>query len=682
MRFSFSLIQKLAPGKYDRKTLIEEISLHAFEVVSSSFEADGIEIAVPPNRYSDAASHLGVARETAILFNVKLEDPTAAKITLNSGRGVPRVSIQDKNLCRRYLAAYVENVKIGPSPTWLKKVLETCGLRSVNNVVDIMNYVMLETGQPLHAFDADKISGGIIVRRADKGEKIETIDPIRSRSPQGDRSHSPEARAASNGVDNQKFVLDENILIIADSKKPLAIAGIKGGKSGEIIPGTKRIVIESANFDGANVYQASRALGLQTDASIRFSHNLSPELAAVGMLRALVLLKELASAKIYKPVDIYSRKQPKKVMRLDIARINRLVGADYKEKDAVNILRKLGFQKRGNNLEAPLLRTDIDDLEDVAEEIARFKGYDNLKPQPPKVVLGAAQEEEFVLLKDRVRSFLISAGFNEMYNYSLVGENDVAMAPAVVFGDSAAAVRLANPMSRQFSVLRDSLASGLLKNIKDNLRFFETARIFEIGKIFSETGNEVKETTALGVALSTGNAVLELKGLIDALFQQLGVVDYFFPPLNEKNKFLSLGASLRIETGDHRILGYLGSLEKMTGAMLEVDLGKLLSVVKEEKEFEALPKFPSIMRDISILVNNDIAAGDILSLIQQVSPQWVQDVDLIDWYQDEKLGDNKKSLTFRIVFQAEDRTLTDAEADREIAAINQVITEKFNAELR
>ncbi|MDO8430233.1 MAG: phenylalanine--tRNA ligase subunit beta [bacterium] len=665
MKFSFSLIKKLAPGKYTKSELVEKFNLHLFETVDLG--GDALEIVVSPNRFSDAASHLGIAMETAAIFGTKLSDPNSGELKFNSkSPGVFRVNIQDKKLSRRYLAGYVSEVKIASSPIWLKEILETCGLRSINNVVDIMNYVMLKTGQPMHAFDADKVSGGIVVRKAKKGEKIDTID-------------------------NQTFSLDKEMLVIADAKKNLAIAGIKGGKNSEIDSNTKRILVESANFDSASIYDTSKKLGLRTDASVRFSHNLSPELAELGIKTALDLLQKFAGGKIHPYIDVYPKKQSKKLLRLDIDKMASLIGKDLKEKEVVNLLSQLGFsakggfasggKKQGKNIEVPALRTDINDSEDLAEEVARLIGYNNLIAKPPAVALGFAAEEELILLKDRIRNFLAGAGFSEVYNYSLISKEDLALGPVKIFG-SGDGVLLANPMSRQLAVLRDSLSPGLLKNLKDNLRFFEEVRIFEIGNVFSQSKTGTDEKTLLGIALASKNAVLELKGLLDILLEKLGLVDYFLPDLNYDNKLLKTGESLRIETGDHKVLGYMGSVHGVKGAILELDLGKLLKLVDEEKEYEPLSKFPSVMRDISILADNQIRVGEILAMIQRISLKLVEDVDLIDWYQDEKLGDNKKSLTFRIVFRAEDRTLTDQEVDREMAAINQILINKFDVELR
>lgn len=665
MRFSFNLIKKLAPGKYDVKTLAEELNLKSFETAYLGGEV--LEVSLSPNRFSDAASHLGIAREASVIFDCKLDDPTAKPIKFNSGKS-PVVKVQDPKLCPRYLAAYAENIKVGPSPKWLKDVLEECGIRSINNVVDIMNYVMLEIGQPLHAFDAEKLNGGITVRKAKKGEKI----ALRQAQDNAEPSRSIETI----------LNLNSDVLVIADSKQPQAIAGIKGGKLSEISLGTKKILIEAANFNGANIYKSSKKLGLRTDASVRFMHDLSPELAALGMNRALELLQGLASAKVSKPADIYPKKQSKKLLKLDVSKINQLIGFDFKEKDLEKLFLKLGFSKERGLWVVPALRSDIEGIEDLAEEAARFADYNKLPAKAPAIALSAAEEEEQILLKDKIRNFLKGAGFSEVYNYSFISEPESGLAPKAVFGlDKAAAI--ANPISSQLGWLRDSLAPGLSRNLKDNLRFSENIRIFEIGKIFGAHKEQIQEKLILGIGLIGKDGLLELKGLADGFLSQLGLTDYLMPDLNLPSKLLNSPEALRIETDEHQVLGYFGTLQNMkNGAVLEIDLEKLLKEVDEEREFEPLPKYPAIVRDISILISASVRVAEILNLLYAVNVKLVEDVDLIDFYEDSKLGKDKKSLTFRIVFRSDDRTLTDAEADREMAIINQVVAEKFNAELR
>lgn len=655
MKFSFTLIKKFAPGKYSREELLEKLNRHSFEAVDVG--GDILEISVTANRFSDASSHIGIAREAAIIMNVPFKDPVESALKFShKDKGVFRVNVKNKKSCPRYLAASVYDVKIGPSPVWLKESLEACGMRSINNVVDIMNYVMLEVGQPLHAFDADKVKGGLVIRNAKQGESIETID-------------------------NQKFTLGKDILVIADADKPLAIAGIKGGKASEVTMSSKSLLIESANFRSTEIYTSSRKLGLKTDASVRFSHTLSPELAARGMKRALMLLQEVAGAKIHMPVDIYPKKQTREVIALDLEKISAIVGANFKRAEVEKLLVKLGFVMRGKKVEVPLLRMDIQDIEDVAEEIVRFKGYANLIAQPPHIALGVASEEELVILKDQMRNFLVSVGYSEVYNYSLVSESDCNRSPAIIRRADGKAVHLANPMSAQLAVMRDSLSSGLVKNLKDNRRFYDEVRVFEIGHVFQEVKNGIEEKTVLGVALAAKNGLLDMKGVADMLLSRLGITDYLLAPMENAGSYLKPAETLRIEV-DGVAVGYLGSLSGVAGALLELDLNMLLNEVDAEMEYAPLAKYPAVTRDLSLLIDQEIRVGNMMDFIQQVDMKLIENVDLVDWYEDEKLGDNKKSLTFRIVFRSDERTLTDAEVDRDMSAINKSVIEKFNAELR
>lgn len=684
MKFSFSLIKKFAPGKYSKADLVEGLNTYSFEAVDLGGDILEVPNTSIARRFSSAASHLGIAREASAIFSTKFIDPTLKSPKFDfKDKGIFKVNIKEKILCPRYSATYVADVKVGPSPEWLKDALETSGLRSINNVVDIMNYVMLEVGQPLHAFDADKVVGGIIVRRAKNEEEIETID-------------------------GNKFKLPQDILVIADEDHPLAIAGIKGGKYSEVSLKTTRLLVESANFEGVGIYKSSLKLNLRTDASIAFSHNLSPELVGLGMDRALVLLKEICGAKIYKTEDVYPKKQPKRAIKLDLPKIERIIGIKIKRSEAVDILSKLDFKISKNLIIAPAIRNDIEIIEDIAEEIVRFKNFNKLPAVPPRVDLGIGAEDSTVIIRDKIRKYLCAAGYSEVYNYSFISKTRTGLAPAEVLGIKSPA-SLANPLSVDFAYLRNSLAPYLEKNLNDNIRFYDEVRIFEIGRIFGDASEQkaephtelrsgtgevskILEKPVLGIAIygknppsqGSGRAsgFLELKGIIDGLFGSLGLADWFMPDLNFECDLLEGNSAVRIEMGDHSVLGYIGVLKSSgKGAVLELDLERLVKAVVEEKEYEPISKFPSIDRDISLLVAGSVRVGDILEIIQSVDPEHVNDVDLMDFYEDEKFG-GKKSLTFRIVFQAEDRTLTDAEVDREIQKIIKVLMERAGAELR
>lgn len=666
MKFSYHLLKQLAPVIKSKSQLIEALNTYSFEAEYAG--GDTIEVSISPNRFSDAASHWGLASEVGAIFGVrpkisiydlKFQKPTKKEAGLFS------VSIKDKNLCQRYGAQYFENIKVKESPAWLKKILKDCGLRPINNVVDIMNYVMLETGQPLHAFDYDKLADiadprEIIIRRAKAGEKIKTLD-------EGD------------------YELNKDILVIADARGPLAIAGIKGGKRAEVDKNTKRIIVEAANFDSVAIYKTAKLLNLVTDASIRFSHNLSPFLVRVGLARAAELLRE-SGAKVGGWFDIYQEEPSKKIIGFDLDRFNDFVGAQISASQAATFLKNLGFvikNKKGNHLEveAPLIRQDVDSFEDLAEEVVRLYGYNNLKLAHPTIALKASETEDIIKFKDGVRKNLIGLGLTEVMNYSFVSKEDISL------GDfwSSKELEVANPISGEFQYLRTSLASGLLKNVNQNLKFFDSIKIFEIGKVFNKSKSGIAENWRLGIILGSKDkeTVFELKGIISQLLEKVGLVDYFTRDIGKKVRYLEDNGALRVES-DHSVLGYLGKAKEFKGniSMAEIDLDKLLLLVEGELEFKPIPKYPAINRDISLLASSVTRVGDLLEAIELAPVKYVQDVDLIDEYVSEELGDDRQSLTFRIVFRADDHTLTDTEADTELLKIINILKQKFSVDIR
>ncbi len=710
MKFSFSLLKKLVPAVKSKKDLIEKLNFHFFEAEDSG--GNVLDVSIPSNRFSDAASHWGIAKEISAILNTKINIWTSdvPSIDVNvrtSDVQKFKIEIQDKNFCPRYTAQYFENIKVVPSPKWMQKILIDCGLRPINNVVDIMNYAMLETGQPLHAFDYDKIEGEnpkskirnpkqtpnpkfqipkIVIRRAKKGEKITTLE-------------------------NKTYQLDENVLVIADIKEPLAIAGIKGGKLAEVDKNTGRIVVESANFNGVNIYKASKTLKLSTDASLRFSHNISPELTIIGINRVAQLLKEITGAKIGPIIDVNFTKPRKKIIKFDVGRFNKFIGVDLNSKTCQKYLECLGFKITKNLVEVPLLRDDIESFEDLAEEVIRLYGYNRLKSLPPHIHLHPSGFEDQIILKSKIKKVLIGFGLNEVYNYSFIGEDDLKLGSAW----KAETIELENPVSSQFKYLRPSLAAGLLKNINSNFRFFDEVRIFEIGNIFfkNEQG-KFNEKSTLGIALASktkkGEVFFELKGIIEELFKKIGLVSYLMPELSPPYSFLISGEALKIES-DGEIIGYFGKankelLDANEGVVAEIDLNALLKLVEEEHEYLPLPKYPSVMRDISILVEPSVRVGEIMQAIQSVDFRYVEDVDLIDEYEfveaDErglktrinadKINVNqcthqrksavRRSLTFRIIFQAQDRTLTDKEVNQEMEKITKMLKNKFRVIIR
>lgn len=666
MKFSYTLIKKLLPRVPVKKDLAEALNSHSFEV--EGVEGDVLDINLPPNRYSDCASHIGIAREAAAIFGLKFDSPVKKIVNPPTDQGFLSVEIQSPKLCPRYVGRYFEIKKMDVSPVWLTNSLKSCGLKPINYVVDLMNYVMLETGQPLHAFDFDKIesvssriknqkSKLIEVRLANKDEKIETLD-------------------------GQHFALDSKTLVIADAKRPLAIAGVKGGAYAGVTKKTKHIVVEAANFDSVNIFKTSKRLRLSTDASLRFSHDISPELAGIGMDRVTELLKKSGAA-LLDSAHVYPRPAKDEVIPFDVQKYARLSGGSVSLEKAKRQFGRLGFQiekpvkqgDRGFLVRIPAWRNDIQNFEDLVEEIARLEGYEKLKPQPPVVSLLPAEEDHVFAFSEKARRSLLGMGASEVYNYSFVSEKDAE--EKSFFGWNS--VPLQNPISRDFTHLRASLKTHIVKNIHDNSRFADRIKIFEVGKVFGEANGKTTERLFVGIALAEkkNRAVpLELKGVVDEFLMGVGLLDYL---LNE------VDGMLRIEIGN-KVLGYLTPLHHLekqwVGAFCEIDCEKLSGFLEGEKEFEPLSKYPSIMRDISVLLSQTVRIGPLLESIQKTSPRLIENVDLIDEYVDESSFGGRQSLTFRIVFQAKDRTLTDQEVDKEIAKIIVALKKEFKVEVR
>lgn len=665
MKFSYSLLKQLLPELKNKAQVIDALSMHAFEAE----EAPGntIEISLPPNRYSDAVSHVGIARELSAIFNLKIDKRGIKALPYNAPHAKPKkapklfsVTIKEKKLCTRYAAEYFENIKIAPSPKWMQDALMESGLRPINNVVDSMNYVMLETGQPLHAFDYDKLAkngkANLVIRRAERGESLISIDGV-------------------------KYGLAPEMLVIADKEYPLVIAGIKGGTGCEVTEKTKRIIVEAANFDFVSILKTSRKLGLATDASQRFSHNLSPALVELGLNRAEDALVKLAGAKSGERFDSLTKPLPKKLVKFDVAGCNKLIGITLTEKEAGVYLQKLGFKNIKKDLwEVPATRNDIETQEDMTEEIVRLYGYAKVRPMAPKALLTPPETNDAVVLRESIRNILVGFGFNEVYNHTFIAKDDI-IENRVAREKS---ISLMNPTSAEFEYLRPLLLPALLKNVEANARYFDRIRLFEIGNVFlnaSSVVNEVNEVTHLGLVISEkGSGVFfELKGIVTHLLKSIGLSEFYMKEATSKDNSFFVGGYLGLKSGDTHF-GYLG-VSREGVSIAEFDLNALLPLVEGEHEFIPLQKYPTVMRDISMFVSTDVRIGELMQAMQEVNLKLISDVDLVDEYVDETWA-NLQSITLRIMFEAKDRTLTSEEVDREMRKITELLQTQFSAKLR
>lgn len=617
-----------------------------------------LDIDVRPNRSADCFSHIGVAREIAAITNFKLLEPVSEieEDKELKAKDFIKVEIKNPSDCRRYTSRVIAGVKVGPSPQHIRKMLKVCGLRPINNIVDIANYVMLETGQPLHAFDGDKLEGKkIVIRFAKKGEKITTLD-------------------------GEKYDLDNEILVISDAEKPVAIAGIKGGKAPEIDEKTNIVVLESANFNPKTIRQSSKSIDLKTDASLRFEHGVDPNLTEIAINRAAFLIQKIAKGRVLQgKIDIYPKRVLPLKIKLDLDYVNNLLGVSIPEKEVKNILERLGFKVSGSkvlNVEVPTRRLDVLTQEDLIEDIGRVFGYQKIPTVFPLASLIPPKRNLNIFWEDKAKDILKEIGFNEVYNYSFISEKE---AEFLNYGKGELA-EVENPLSSDYQYLRPSLIPNLLKNIADNQKNFQEIKIFEAGKIFKQSATKKylqKPSEKIMLAgILTGDAFYEAKGVVDSLLNKLGISDIWYneynpTPEESKSCLWHLKKCAEVKVGREEI-GFLGEVSSgVSGsfkvekkvAVFDLDFGRLLNLASEESEYRPVSRFPAAVRDIAVLLPRLAKVEEVLRKIQRGGGALVKDVDLFDIYEGEAIEDGKKNLAFHIIFQSEDKTLSSQEID-------------------
>ncbi len=641
MKFSYQLLRQLVPAIKSVDQIVDALTMHAFEV--DSIDGDTIDIKLLPNRYSDAGSHWGMAREIAAILGTKASIPKVNNPKSATLGGVALAVEIPKESCTRIMARYFDDIKIAPSPEWMQRVLISCGMRPINNLVDITNYVTLETGQPLHALDFQKMEGGKLVVRFAKDKESVTL------------------------LDGAKFVLDAETMVLADTQDPLDIAGIKGGRKAEIVADTKTILLTAANFDGPSIYRASKKYGVATDASQRFAHNISSTLIPDAIARASELLVELCGAKAGECIDAIKVRPRVVTLKFDHDQFAALTGMKMPKAKALGYLKALGFAVKGNMVTAPQARTDIERFEDLVDEIVRLVGYDALPATPPHVSLRPTAHSDIVNMKDCIRSVMTRLSFLEAYNYSFVAT------PA------ANSAQVQNPISADFAYLRTNLITHLVQNVVDNFKNADHVRFFELGHIFERDGEKITERSALGLAIGNKSVapMAECRGVVEALLKRLGIIDATFVPVGKTD--------IHVESGG-KMLGMLHAMSAQKikyAAVAQFDVAQLIAATENEREYKAIIKYPNVVRDISMVVSSATPVGVLLEAIQSASPTLIEDVDLIDYFENEqKIGRAQKSVTFRIIFQSEERTLTDSEVNVMMEKITTLLQNDFKAIIR
>ena len=640
------------------------------------------EIEVTPNR-PDHMSMLGLAWEVAAQTHVKVREPERMYTESGSNVATSRtsVTIEARDLCSRYLGGIVERVKLGPSPEWIQERLTAAGMRPINNLIDITNYVMLETGQPLHAFDLRKLGGNkIIVRRAKEGERIKTIDDV-------ERQLTPE------------------MLVIADANTPVAVAGVMGGADSEVGEGTTTILLESANFDAVNVRRTSGALNLRTEASIRFEKGLHPELAATAIRRAMKLLVDHTGGRAAKGIiDVYPSKRADTRVVVTRERIERVLGMDLSTTQVRTALTDLGFGCRWVPpdryvVRAPYWRTDVTQADDVAEELARVVGYDRLESLP----LAGAIPEPYVDpvrdLRERLRDAAAAAGLQEVITYPLTSTEILLQVQPPEALEVHPPLKVQNPLNAEQAVMRTSLRASVLQTVAANLRRERgTVAIFEAARAYLSLPGALPQERELIVGAVAGVRqghwgepttdeadFYDAKGLLEETLERVGASVGF--DATEEYALLR-GRTAAIEVNGERV-GVLGQVHPQAASQFEIDIPvylfeldveKLLPAVETTVRHQAMSRFPAVIQDLALLVDASVPAAKVTHSIS--TSALVAQATLFDVYEGPPLPEGKRSLAYAVHFQSLDKTLTDQEVADARGRIVRRLQHEVGAELR
>lgn len=611
------------------------------------------EYEITSNRV-DCYSVLGIAREAAATFGKKFVPPVV-KETGNEEKAEDyiKVIVEDQNLCSRYCARVVKNIKIGPSPKWMQRCLAANGIRPINNLVDITNYVMEEYGQPMHAYDLDKISGQqIVVRRAAENEKLVTLD-------------------------GQERTMDENVLMISDGEKAVGIAGIMGGENSMITDDVHTVLFEAACFDGPNIRLSSKRIGLRTDASGKFEKGLDPNNAQVAIDRACQLMEELGAGEVVGGmVDVYSKKKEPVRVPFEPEKINDLLGTEISREQMLAYLEKveLHYDETTNEIVAPTFRHDIFRTADIAEEVARFYGYDNIPTTLPKGEATTGKLPFKLRIEEVARDVAEYCGFSQGYCYSFESPKvfDKLQIPQ---GDMLRnAISISNPLGEDFSIMRTISLNGMLTSLATNYnRRNKNVRLYELGNVYLPKSLPLTELPEERMMFTLGmygdGDFFDMKGVIEEFFDQVGMhkkVDY--DPKAGKS-FLHPGRQALISyEGD--LLGYLGEVHPVVadtygiGTRAYVAVIDILHVVNHatfDRKYEGIAKFPAVNRDISMVVPKDIKVGQIEHMIAQRGGKILENYELFDIYEGSQIQEGYKSVAYSITFRSKEKTLEEAE---------------------
>ncbi|MBA5850888.1 phenylalanine--tRNA ligase subunit beta [Clostridium sp. cel8] len=659
--YGLMILPKDTPVGKDIKSVVDmESSIIDFEITS--------------NR-PDCLSVLGIARETAATLNKSYKNPeiTYKESNLYNVKDEIKVEIKDE-LCKRYMAKVIKNVKIEQSPSWMQKRLLEAGVRPINNIVDITNFVMLELGQPMHAYDIRDIhSKKIIVKRAEDGEKFTTLD-------------------------GEERELDNNILTIRDGETAIGLAGIMGGLDSEIKDDTKDVVFECANFDGTNIRISTQKLALRTEASSRFEKDIDPNLAEIAMDRACHLIEELGAGEIAEgTIDIYNKKVEPHYVQVNSDWINKFLGIHISKEEMADCLNRLELKTeiKDNilNVYVPTFRSDINIREDVAEEVARIYGYDKIPSTVIESVSTKGGKNKKQKLDDKVIDILIASGLNQSISYSFFSRK--AFDKICLPKDSSLrnVVVIRNPLGEDYSIMRTTSIPSMMEALSRNYsRSNESARLFEIGKVYMPNDDPNKlpdEKNILTVGMYGNVDYFDLKGIVENILTSFEVSKFSFERETENPSFHpGRTANLFVKKD---LIGTFGEIHPTVADnygvgvrcyILEINLDSLYKYVDLTKKYKPLPKFPAVSRDISIVVDKDTLVQDVESIIKKYGGNMLESIKLFDVYTGKQIEKGKKSIAYSINYRLENKTLTDNQVNKVHNKILRALENKLGAKLR
>lgn len=662
------------------KSLEKDLGKDIVEVLGLREEV--IDFEITPNR-PDCLSIEGLGRETAVSLNKPFKNPRKNIDEMN----VPnkdeieglKVDISAPDLCYRYIARVVKNVKIGPSPEWMRKRLNACGIRSINNIVDITNYVMLEMGQPMHAFDINSINGKhITVRRAKNGEKITTLD-------------------------EEERTLDENDLVIADDEKAVAIAGVMGGLNSEIEKDTQTVVFESAMFYGGNIRKTAKKVGLRTESSSRYEKGLSSENTLRAVNRAVELVKLLgAGEEVEGKIDVYPTKQKINKIKLDVERINNLLGTHLSKQEMIDILEKLDIKVENDMAIAPYFRMDLACIADLAEEVARFYGYDKLETTLIRAgtTIGIRNKEQKI--ENKIQDVLIYNGFSEIYTYGFLSEKDLEKSK-INKETIENSIKIINPLGDEFRLMRPTTIPSMMQILAgNNNKKNQNVKLFDISKNYRNINGQVEkgevplQENILTIGMYGENVDFYiLKGIIENILETANVNHYDIEK-ETTNESYHPGRCANLKVGNDVIATFgevhpevLMNYEINKRVYLaELNITKIVKYSRVNKKYEEVPKFPAVERDIAIMVDESIEVGELEKAITKKCKKLLkgkkslEELKLFDIYRDAKLGENRKSVAYSLIFRDKTKSLSDDEINPVMEEVIKELEEKFGAELR